>query len=317
MLHCLLDSCANLTQLDLSSQDVNDQGLDILLQHGTNVMDLTLGDVHVNRSWADSTCRWQRLMLEDVHGVLAGLAYLPLRSVQRLGTVDNDGRLHLPLNPSSDLVPLLQQAVSNLKACPAWQQQPAARILLYTLPWWTYGFPYEQKPQLFSALSPLGGPHLQHLGISMNTDFGQQEVQVLSRSIGSSLRSLSLRRGVIKPSFWPALSQYLPHLKELGLMHKVEVNSMGVTAYLRTLARTFTLHVGPGVLADHTVSHLTHQLQGVSVQQEYPADCCDFRDMDGQEADWEEENREVESEDSDDDNDEELHEGEEEMVHSE
>jgi hypothetical protein len=123
------------------------------------------------------------------------------------------------------------------------------------------------------------------MGISMNTEFGQEEMQVLARSLGSSLRSLSLRKGVIKPSFWLALSQHLPQLRELGLMHKVKVNTMGITAYLRTVTQPFTLYIGRGVLADHIVADLANsinarQLQGVSVKQEYPADERDFRSVD-------------------------------------
>jgi hypothetical protein len=43
MLQRLLSSCTSLTQLDLTSQWVNDEGLDTLLQHGTNITDLRLG----------------------------------------------------------------------------------------------------------------------------------------------------------------------------------------------------------------------------------------------------------------------------------
>jgi hypothetical protein len=123
----------------------------------------------------------------------------------------------------------------------------------------------------------------------MSTEFGQQAVQALARSLGSNLRSLSLRRGVIKPSFWPALSQHLPHLKELGLMHKVEVNSMDITAHLHTVTQPFTLYIGPGVLAEHITANLTDsigvgQIQGMSVKQGYPADQCDFLHIDAEEA---------------------------------
>jgi hypothetical protein len=198
-LQCLLNSCTNLTRLDLSDllhHCVDDEGLDILLQHGTNITDLTLGGVDVIRSRADSTCRWQRLQLDVTHTVLAGLACLPLKSVQVLETGLSAGTLHLAFIPSPQLVPLLQQAVSNLVACPAWRQQPATRVLLYTYPWeCTVPISQTQVAQLISTLSPLAGHHLQHLDISMNTEFGQQEVQVLARSLGTGLRSLSLRRG--------------------------------------------------------------------------------------------------------------------------
>jgi hypothetical protein len=295
-LQCLLNSCTNLTRLDLSDllhHCVDDQGFDLLLQHGSSITDLTLGGVDVIRSRADSTCRWQRLQLDVAHTVLAGLAYLPLKSVQELETDYFAGTLHLPLrniSPSSQLIPLLQQAVSNLVACPAWQKRPFTKVLLYSDAFYgPVGIHDSQKSQLFSALSPLAGPHLQHLAIGTQVDFDQHDVQVLARSLGSSLKSLSLRRGVIKPSFWPALAQHLPHLKELGLMHKVQVNIMGMVAYLRTLTQPFTLYIGPGVVADHTIADLTvsisaWQLHGVSVQQEHLADKREFAYLDSREA---------------------------------
>jgi hypothetical protein len=282
MLQCLLTSCINLTQLDLTFQRVNDEGLDILLQHGTNITDVRFEHLDLTRSRADSICKWESLWLDLTDPLLAGLAYLPLRSVQKLETGYTAGTLHLSFLPSSKLVLLLQQAVSNLKACPAWQKQPAARILLYAHPWHSTAIPDSQAAQLLHALSPLAGPHLQHLGVSIDVEFGQEEVQVLA---SSSLRSLSLRRGVIKPSFWPALSQHLPHLKELGLAYKVDVNLIGMVAYLRTLTQPFTLYIGLGVVPGHILAKLTNiigewQLQRVSVKDESPDDEQDFQCVD-------------------------------------
>jgi hypothetical protein len=160
MLKRLLDRCSNLTQIDLTSEVINDERLNILLQHGPNITDVRLGGLVLTRSRADSTCKWQRLWLDATETILAGLAYLPLRSVQELGTGGHDwGTLNLPLLPSSQRqVLLLHQAVSNLKACPAWQKQPATRVLLYTYPWGgNAAIPVSQIAQLLSALSPLGG----------------------------------------------------------------------------------------------------------------------------------------------------------------
>jgi hypothetical protein len=282
MLQCLLSSCTSLTQLDLLQHEVYDQGFDILLQHG-NLTDLKLGEVGITRSRADRPCKWQRLWIGHklTATVLDGLAHLPLRSVQELGTGLSAGTLHLPLtdrlHPSHRL-PLLEKAVSNLVACPAWQKQPFTRVLLYTdAEGGTVAISDHEIPQLFEALSPLGGPHVQHLGISLNTEFGQQEVQALARSLGSTLRSLSIRKGVIKPSFWPALSQHLPHLKELGLAYRVKVDITGITAYLRTLTQPFSLYIDEGVLDHHVIADLTGsvdtwQLQGVSIKNQPPPD---------------------------------------------
>jgi hypothetical protein len=299
LLQCLLMSGTSLTQLDLPWKSTDDQGLDMLLKHGASITDLTLGKLDLTRSRADSPCRWQRLELMHTDSVLKGLAYLPLKSVQELKTAQ-EVRMSVTYDPETldlrlihreqtDL--LLKQATSNLAACPAWQKQPATRILLYTPPEYRTIIPDTPAAQLISALSPVAGPHLHHLAISLNVELGQQEVQALARSLGSSLKSLSLRRGFIKPSFWPALSQHLPHLKELGLMHKVQGSIMGITAYLRTLAQPFTLYIARWVLAGHMAADLTSsidawQMQGVSVKQEYAGDREDFGNMDGQEEEW-------------------------------
>jgi hypothetical protein len=90
-LKSLLTSCANIRVLDLSSIAITDQHLDILLRHGTNITDLTLGDLKPTVSRAGSTCRWQRLWLTWPPDILDGLAYLPLKSVQELKTGDSAG----------------------------------------------------------------------------------------------------------------------------------------------------------------------------------------------------------------------------------
>jgi hypothetical protein len=284
MLQCLANRCANLTQIDLTiCERIDDEVLNILIQHGTNITGVTFGWLVLTRSRADSTVRWQRLQLTDESSVLDGLAYLPLKSVQKLDTVTEEGTLHLPLVRCPDLTRRLRQAVSNLVSSPAWKKQPAARILVYSMRYeGLVGVAGAGQAQLLSALSPLGGPHLQHLGISMNIKFRQQEVQALG-SLGSTLRSLSLRRGVIKPSFWSALSQHLPRLQELGLMYRVEVSSEGITGYLRTLTQPLTLYISEdlGYVGDSLAADLTEhidagQLQNVSVQREWPADESDF-----------------------------------------
>jgi hypothetical protein len=98
---------------------------------------------------------------------------------------------------------------------------------------------------------------------------------VIASSLGSSLRSLSLHRGVIQPSFWPAVSQHLPNLKELKLMHRVRGNIPGITAYLRTVTQPFTLYIGRGILPDNTMSDDAWQPHNVCVKQEWPPDAFD------------------------------------------
>jgi hypothetical protein len=309
----VFSSCGNLTVLDVSSHRnvITDQHLDILLQHGTSITDLTLGEASIPHSRAGSPCSWRKLQLL-LPDIVTNLACLPLRSVQALIAGDTEGELHLPLTnrfPSSQLLPLLQQAASNLVACPAWKKQPATRVLLYADA--SYGrvnIPDGQTAQLLSALFPLAGPDLQRLGISRKTEFGQQEVQALARSLGSSLKSLSLRRGVIKPCFWPALSQQFPKLKELGLGYKVQVNVVGMVAYLRTAVQPFMLRITAGVFPDDTSADLTAsisawQLQGLSVKVEEPDGDADFHgiedwgDSDGEEEEEDEQGGDSEGED--------------------
>jgi hypothetical protein len=276
LLQSLLMSCSTLTRINLYADDIGDEVLDILLQYGPNITGVALGDQTITTDRANHPCSWQRLRLGHQHNILAGLAYLPVRSVQELKTTNDADMLQLPVSPLSKDLPLLQRAVSNLKACPAWQKQPAARILLYTPDWYIDDIPdMDVITELLSTLSPLRGPHLQQLGISLKVDFGQQEVQVIASSVGRGLKSLALYGGFIKPSFWPALSQHLPNLRELKLKYTPADDIPGITAYLRTVTQPFTLYIGLGVLPDDTLAHDAWQLHNVTVVQEWPRDAFD------------------------------------------
>jgi hypothetical protein len=76
----VLTSCRELTHLALENGSIDDQGLDVLLQHGTNITHLTLGDSNLTVSKSDRQAPWQELQLPRF--TLAQLAYLPVKSVK-------------------------------------------------------------------------------------------------------------------------------------------------------------------------------------------------------------------------------------------
>jgi hypothetical protein len=272
-LRLLLTSHAKLRELDLTNLTLNDQGMDVLLQHGTNIQQLALGSADLTRSWASSTAGWQRLKLMSV-GIVTQLAHLPLSSVQVLETRHAAGTLPLGLTASGPAVERLRQAISNLLTCPAWQQQPASRVLLFNHG--AVAVPSSQRTQLLSALAPLSGPHIQHLSLSLNMGVGRVEVEALAQSLGGHLTSLYLHRGNIQPSFWPALSEHFPHLKRLAVGSGVYVAAHGIVAYLRTVAQPFTLCMaGSSDELEDCVA--AWQLHGVTVSLPSPAEEFEFK----------------------------------------
>jgi hypothetical protein len=281
----LLTNCAHLTELDITDPTLNDEGVDVLLKHGIHIQQLTLGRASLTVRRTDSTVGWRRLKLTSV-SILTQLAYLPLRSVQVLETGDLPGTLPLaltPLTPSEQRVPLLQQAISNLLTCPAWQKQPASRILLFSdsTPWHAVVNSDSQRVQLFSALTPLGGPHVQHLSLSMAGQLGRGDVEVLARSLGSSLTSLYLRRGNIQPTFWPALSHHFPSLKRLVIGCNRDIAAYGILPYLKTVRQPFTLCIDPEHWDASATSALTESrdawgLHGVQLLFEEPHEEWEF-----------------------------------------
>jgi hypothetical protein len=285
----LLPICAPLTELDLTDTTLDDEGVDVLLKHGTNIQQLTLGNARLTLKRTDRTARWQRLKLTSVT-VLTQLAYLPLKSVQVLTFGHAPGTLPLALTaetPAVVLLPLLHQAISNLLTCPAWHKQPATRILLYTHSSATYGpgvvFDSYRLP-LFSLLARIGGPHVQHLSLSMAGLLGRGDVEVLARSLGGNLTSLYLRRCNIQPTFWPALSQHFPSLKRLAIGRNRGIAVHGIVPYLQTVPKQFTLCMAPDALELSVINELRDclhawQLQRVQLSSQEPEEESEFRNV--------------------------------------
>jgi hypothetical protein len=317
----LLPICAPLTELDLTDTTLDDEGVDVLLKHGIHIQQLTLGRASLTVRRTDSTVGWRRLKLTSV-SILTQLAYLPLRSVQVLETGDLPGTLPLaltPLTPSEQRVPLLQQAISNLLTCPAWQKQPASRILLFSdsTPWHAVVNSDSQRVQLFSALTPLGGPHVQHLSLSMAGQLGRGDVEVLARSLGGNLTSLYLRRCNIQPTFWPALSQHFPSLKRLAIGRNRGIAVHGIVPYLQTVPKQFTLCMAPDALELSVINELRDclhawQLQRVQLSSQEPEEESEFRnvndcgsvEMEVEEEEEEEEEEEIEEEEEEEEEEE-------------
>jgi hypothetical protein len=158
LLQEVLSSCTALTQLTLTCGELDDQGLGVLLTHGTSITDLMLGNTSLTTSKADWPCSWRKLDLYE--GTLQEFAYLPLKSVQQLEVrrqrLDTSW-VQLALDsdtPAEQLPDLLHQATRNLASCPAWLKAPPSDLLLHG---YVQDLTSVQRVQLLQALAPVAG----------------------------------------------------------------------------------------------------------------------------------------------------------------
>jgi hypothetical protein len=231
LLRQVLTSCTGLTQLTLITQKLNDQGLGVLLTHGTSITDLTLGRSSLTTSKADWACNWRKLVLHNP--TLQELAYLPLKSVQQLQDLRHGGpapfvELDLPSDtPAAQLPDLLRQATTNLASCPAWAKAPPTELRLYG-----GDFTSAQRVQLLQALAPVAGRHVSRLVLWIDTELGAAEAEAIAGSFAGGLTYLSLISSTLLDSFWRPLAERFPSLQELYLDFLIQANAMSVATYL-------------------------------------------------------------------------------------
>jgi hypothetical protein len=235
-LHSILTSCTCLTELDLSGRQVDDQGIEVLLQYGTNITSLRLHSSNLTTSKADRQCNWQNLDL--CFPVLHLLAYLPLKSAKSLG-MDTLGSgclcLRLGSAPAAQLANLLHQAASNLSACPAWSKDTAARVELIVNNESVDNFSVPevgQHARVFEALAPLGGPHIRELSVYVPLQLAGPEVEAIARTFGTSLTSLSFSECTLLDGFWTALPHHFPNLESLTVGGGVRTKPVAIAVYL-------------------------------------------------------------------------------------
>jgi hypothetical protein len=252
----LLSSCRSLTELDIRGHTLDDHGLAVLLQHGTSITSLVLGNTNLTVSRAKHPASWRRLSLAVAAQRLYCFAYLPLKSVQQLEMNDYLllGSFKLPVrsvNDPDEVIALLGSAASNLAGCPAWQRSPAYCITLSTDSKGDLSTAYNevQRAQLFRALAPVGGPSVTSLEMRVKLDLGWGDVQVLADSISSDVKVLTVSHSTLQPGFWAALAQRFTNLKDLLLDDGVRAEAMDVAMYLKSVTtRPFSLSVAPKVL---------------------------------------------------------------------
>jgi hypothetical protein len=133
----LLEACPSLTHLEFYCTRVQQDTLDVLLAHGTNITSLNAWSIKPSTSVAGREVSWRKLALTDEwYPTVSHLAHLPLQSVTSLQLSDHpDGRLGLLTLPTSSvpaaqLPGLLLQATTNLAKCPAWRSNPDSRLIL-------------------------------------------------------------------------------------------------------------------------------------------------------------------------------------------
>jgi hypothetical protein len=231
LLQKVLTSCTGLTQLTLDTQTLDDQGLEVLLTHGTSITDLTLGETSLTTSKADRACSWQKLELHNGH--LQEYAYLPLRGVQQhqvtfCGVPHSLGSYYIK-RPNAQLPDLLRQATTNLASCPAWAKAPPSELLLHgDAPDLTSA----QQVQLLQALAPVAGRHVTKLKLDALLQLGGAEAEALAGSFAGSLTSLHLDSVTLLDDFWRPLAQHFHNLQELCLLSYAKADAMSVATYL-------------------------------------------------------------------------------------
>jgi hypothetical protein len=268
-----LSKCTSLTQLNIAGFQIDGQALDVLLTQLTSITDLTLGATTLDSSRADRQCSWRKLTLRGPQeGILAQLAYLPLRSVQEGGINVLSGTLVLPAPDAvaaAQLPRLVHQAAINLTTCPAWINAAPARLSLQGA---GQALTAEQRVQLFQALAPMGGPHVTEMTINLagQLQLDSAEVQALASTTSGSLKALSLGNCTLLCTFWKVLPHHLPQLSSIALSHNVVASAMDIAMYLaiRSSSSMQPLHlaVGSGVLDEESQLWLEQHISGWQLQ---------------------------------------------------
>jgi hypothetical protein len=260
----LLAAVPSLTELDMPETLLDDQGVEAVLTHGSNITSLNVLSIKVETSFVDQPCNWQKLSVEDCYeqpSVLM-LAHLPLRKVNDLHIwSSNLPELQLPLGraPHAQLPAILRQAATNLASCPAWQAGFKGSISLTGGPGPALPnrvvFDGRQRIQLIKALAPLGSPALKQMQVSIDGavfQWGRSEVRALARSLGGQVASLQLGDCTLQPDFWLALDECFPALTFLRLQQDVTCSPPDAALFCgaRPADRPFTLSLHNEVYVD-------------------------------------------------------------------
>jgi hypothetical protein len=223
VLEQLLTACTSITSLDIRTYTLDQQGLDVLLAHGSTITTLKVPAIQATQDRTHAKWHVSKLILVDGH--VHQVAHLPLKSVQelQLGRVPGSLQLQLYGDTISAVLPLLQTAATNMAACPAWQSGQHSGIELsggdHSEIQGSIDSPH--LIQLFSALAPLAAPHIKAFKLHLQGNvgslliLGRAEVEALGRSPGQHLETLVLDWASATKTFWPALSAALPQLSSL------------------------------------------------------------------------------------------------------
>jgi hypothetical protein len=220
--------------LDLHSNTINQQGLDVLLQYGTCITTLVVSSFDLSASRSDKACSWKSLEFEKgpISGFfLRSLAYLSLRGVHTISRPEyaedfpeSLDHLHVPLLSFKTAAQrdLLRAAAVNVAASKAWQDCPATSVTLIASRGGN-----RCLGEVLCALAPLGGAHIRSLSIKgiedeeddeeeedeeegTNFKLNKAEVEALATSFGSAITSIYLNYCKPSSDFWPALARCFP-----------------------------------------------------------------------------------------------------------
>jgi hypothetical protein len=239
VLRHMLQSCTTLTSLYLRHSTINQQGLDVLLQHGTCITTLAVASFDLSASRSGKACSWESLEMKM--GTLDGpflkqIAYLPLRNLHTISLPEDAedeehpaDSLHFPVVLLSKVTRaeqrnLLRAAAVDLAASKVWQDRPATSMTLV-------GSRGDNSclGEVVCALAPLGGNHIKALAITgsdrdrhrTEIQLNKADVEALVTSLGSAMTSIYLDHCKLSSDVWPALARRLPAVTELSLGERV------------------------------------------------------------------------------------------------
>jgi hypothetical protein len=257
-LQLLLTSLTSLTSLSLGTRLQAAEVL-TLLRYGTHITSLSIHSMELDYCLPEQQCSWRELRLGDYFPnvlTLANLVNILKDSVEVsfTGYSRAAARLELPLTtvPTPQVPALLHKAAAVIACNQSWKQEPEP---LLSLDGTEYDgsvqphFTAATRLQLLQALAPLrhAGIRMLHLhGFSCEFEMGAPEVEALSTSIGSDIKSMLLGSGgkvTLSPTFWPALRSHFPALRDvwLGKHSDGAVHTSDLVSFCKDAPHPFTL----------------------------------------------------------------------------
>jgi hypothetical protein len=231
---------------------IRQQAFDALLAHATQLTHFTCQVLDLSEDRSQSACSWKELVTGDC-SIPQVLAHLPLHSLSRVRLSWPWEAFEVPSACPSLVCRLpsctpaeIQAALTNLRACPAWQASgPSVHVRVNSQG------QDQAVEQWLSALAALANKEVQLSVMAPEVQMTREVVQCLGATFGRSLTRLTLLICSIPHDFWPAVWRHLPGLQELRLWNGAvgAVTCADIAAFCSHATRPLSLRLGRGLYA--------------------------------------------------------------------